>query len=167
MSPYGQSLSQECFNFEVSCMSGSPSGGTLSNISRLDPWRTGGSWRTFWRFLMAWRCHVSILRCLVCQEPHQEDSLSTISRLDPWRTCGSWHTFWRFLMAWRYHVSIVRCLVCQEAHQEDTYPPSPGWIFGWQVVPDTHFGHIICPFGMIFQNYSLKDVPEAPCWRIC
>ena len=115
MSPYGQSLSQECFNFEVSCMSGSPSGRTLSNISRLDPLRTGGSWRTFWRFLMAWRCHVSILRCLVCQEPHQEDP----------------------------------------------YPPSPGWIFGWQVVPDTHFGHIICPFGIIFQNYGLKDVPEA------
>ena len=44
----------------------------LSSISWLDPWRTGGSWRTFCWFLMAWRCHVSISRSLLCQKNHQE-----------------------------------------------------------------------------------------------
>ena len=60
------------FNFQLSRMSGSPSRRPLSTISRLDPWRTGGSWRTFWRLGMAWRCHVSISRSLGHQEAHQE-----------------------------------------------------------------------------------------------
>ena len=60
------------FKFQVSRMSGSPSRRPLSTISRLDPWRTDGSWRTSWRFLMAWRCYISNFRSLGCQEAHQE-----------------------------------------------------------------------------------------------
>ena len=60
------------FKFQVSRMTGSPSRRPLSTISRLDPWRTDGSWHTYWRFQVACRCYISNFRCLGCQEAHQE-----------------------------------------------------------------------------------------------
>ena len=60
------------FKFQVSKMSESPSRRPLSTISRLDPWRANGPWRTSWKFLVASRCYISNFRSLGCQEAHQE-----------------------------------------------------------------------------------------------
>ena len=46
-------------------------------------------------------------------------------------------------MVWRCQVLIFTCLGSQEVHQEDPYPPSPGWILGGQVVPDTLFRVVV------------------------
>ena len=61
-------------------------------------------------------------------------------------------------MAWRCHVSISRSLGHQEAHQEPPYPPSPGWILGGQVVPDTLSGGSLLPGGVISQILGVSDV---------
>ena len=97
------------------------------------------SWCTFWKFLIAWRCHVSIFRCLVCQEVQQEDPYPPSpgwilgGQVVPLRIDGSWHTIWGVLVAWRCHNSNFRCLRCQEPCQEGLYPPSSGWILEGQL----------------------------------
>ena len=62
-------------------------------------------------------------------------------------------------MSWWCHVSNLKSLGSKEPHQRNPYPPSPGWIYVCQVVPDAHFGHILCPGGMKFQIHGLQDEP--------
>ena len=44
-----EGLEVPCFNFQESLTSGRPSRRPLSSISRLNPWRIGGSGDSFWK----------------------------------------------------------------------------------------------------------------------
>ena len=87
--------------------------------------------------------------------------LSTISRLNPWRANGPRRTSWKFLVASRCYISNFRSLGCQEAHQEGPYPPSPGWILGGLMVPDTLTGGSRVACRCYISNFRCLGCQEA------
>ena len=94
--------------------------------------------------------NIKLVLCLKFQTSRMSGTrskthLSMIPRLDIWVIVGSWRTFIRYLMSWWCHVSNFRSLGCLEPNQRHPYPPSLGWIFGWQMVPDACFVYIFCP----------------------
>ena len=53
-------------------------------------------------------------------------------------------------------------LGCQEDCQEHPYPPSPSWILGGQMIPDTHFVARLFPLMCYASNFMSLGCQE-PC----
>ena len=58
-------------------------------------------------------------------------------------------------MSWMCHVSNLGSLGCQEPHQRYPCPPSPDWIFGWQVVLDGVWTYFMSWWCNVFNFWSL------------
>ena len=86
---------------------------------------------------MVQRCHVSIFRCLVCQEAYQEDPIHHLQ-------VGSLEDRWILTHLLKVYDGLkVPCFHFQVSSMSRSpsgrpYLPSSGWILGGQMVPQTN-----------------------------